>query len=219
MRELQVYCELFPWDASEEAVLAINPQGFILSGGPASVYDAAAPSLPDYILQQAVPVLGICYGMQLLVRALGGEVAGSEQREYGLTRVNAPTDSVLFEAGDHPVWMSHGDIVQTLPEGFQPLAHSQHGIIAGMRSADAHIFGLQFHPEVNHTVGGLQMLEKFIRKVCNLPAQPGQRMRSSPVRLKRSARRWGANLCWRLSAAEWIRALLLRSCTGQSAHN
>ncbi|HXG37075.1 MAG TPA: glutamine-hydrolyzing GMP synthase, partial [Dehalococcoidia bacterium] len=152
VRECHVYCELLPFDAPWEQVAALNPRGFILSGGPASVYEEGAPLAPAYVFESGLPVLGICYGMQLLAHQLGGKVAPSAQREYGhaLLRVSPPV-SPLFAGlpGGFPVWMSHGDQVMELPPGFRALAHSDNSPVAVMAD-DSRLFGLQFHPEVAH---------------------------------------------------------------------
>ncbi len=173
VRAAHVYCELFPWDAPAEQVMAIRPRGFILSGGPNSVYAPNAPSLPAYVLESGLPVLGICYGMQLLAHTLGGDVAPLEQREYGYTEVDYTDDTaartllppslVGRRAG---VWMSHGDGVRTLPAGFVPIAHSAHRLIAGMAAPARRIYALQFHPEVSHTQHGSAILARFARDVC-----------------------------------------------------
>jgi len=168
LRELHVYCELFPWDAGEEKIYATAPQAYILSGGPSSVYDTSAPTLPDYVLESGLPILGICYGMQLLVHHLGGEVSGSDTREYGLTTVHVSQENELIGPRDHRVWMSHGDVVQQLPDGFSPLAVSQHGITAAMGNSQTKIFGMQFHPEVSHTEGGKNMLQRFAFEICQI---------------------------------------------------
>jgi GMP synthase (glutamine-hydrolysing) len=166
LRELQIYCELFPWYTQQATIEAINPQGYILSGGPSSVYDKNAPTLPEFVIKSGLPILGICYGMQLLVHHLGGEVTASETREYGFTTVAVSDDNAMIPQGEHQVWMSHGDIVRQLPPGFTQIAGSQHGIIAAMENVTTKVFGLQFHPEVSHTAGGLQMLKEFARGVC-----------------------------------------------------
>ncbi len=127
VRELNVYCQLFPHDAPAEQVLALKPAGFILSGGPSSVYDAGAPQLPDYVLQAGKPVLGICYGMQLLAQALGGHVAASDQREYGRAQVKpvaVPDSGFQLPVSNFMAWMSHGDKVDQLPPGFALRAES-----------------------------------------------------------------------------------------------
>ncbi len=175
VREAQVYCELFSWTAVPEEVLALNPKGFILSGGPNSVYDADAPTLPDYVLQSGLPVLGICYGMQLLVHHLGGRVSSSPHREYGpaLLSVDA-TDGGLFgdwrlEIGEsklQQVWMSHGDKVERLPAGFEPLAHSGNSPFAAVAAVQRGYYGVQFHPEVVHTTQGRVLLRNFVQDIC-----------------------------------------------------
>ncbi len=170
LREKHIYCELFPWDAAQEKIAAIAPAGYILSGGPSSVYDTGAPYLPAFILESGLPVLGICYGMQLLVHHLGGKVTGAETREYGFTTIDITGANPLVETGSQQVWMSHGDIVQELPDGFSLFAASQHGILAGIGNADKKIYGLQFHPEVSHTVGGTNMLELFAADICGVQA-------------------------------------------------
>ncbi len=169
IRELQVYCELFPWDAPEHEVLSIAPQGLILSGGPASVYENSAPILPPYILESKLPLLGICYGMQLLVQELGGKVAPSNQREYGLSEITTSTDNPLLPPGSYQVWMSHGDRVEKFPPGFALLAASGSCPIAAIGDSKRHIYALQFHPEVHHTPNGLEMLKRFVVNICGAP--------------------------------------------------
>jgi len=189
VRECNVYCELLPFDAPREEVERLNPRGFILSGGPASVYDEGAPLAPDYVLQSGLPVLGICYGMQLLAHQLGGRVAPSGQREYGpaIIHTNTPAhpdeaasplsrevgEGTGVRAGDIfaglpaslPVWMSHGDRVVELPPGFRSLAHSDNSPVAVMGN-DKAIVGLQFHPEVVHTQHGKAIVENFLYRLC-----------------------------------------------------
>ncbi len=171
VRELQVYCELFPWDTSSEVVLSIKPKGFILSGGPASVYEPGAPYIPSYIFDGNLPVLGICYGMQALTHALGGKVAPASEREYGLAQVTTITDNPLLPPGQQAVWMSHGDRIEKPPIGFMPLASSENSPIAMMGNVAKQYYGLQFHPEVHHTPGGLEILRRFIYDVCKV--EPG----------------------------------------------
>ncbi len=166
VREVQVYCELFPWDAPAESVLALQPRGFILSGGPASVYAPDAPFIPDYVLQSGLPVLGICYGMQALTQALGGQVDASSEREYGPAELLVEVDNPLIPPGTQAVWMSHGDRITTPPPGFRPLGRSGNSPVAFMGDLERHYFGLQFHPEVHHTPGGSDILRRFVVDVC-----------------------------------------------------
>ncbi|TFH35716.1 MAG: glutamine-hydrolyzing GMP synthase [Anaerolineales bacterium] len=166
VREAHVFCELFPYDAPAEQVLALAPCGYILSGGPASVYEAGAPQIPAYILQSEMPILGICYGMQALTHALGGVVAASTQREYGLAMIEVVEALDVLPRGQHPVWMSHGDRIETPPLGFQVIAHSDHSPIAAMADPQSKRYGLQFHPEVEHTPIGREILRTFVVEVC-----------------------------------------------------
>jgi GMP synthase (glutamine-hydrolysing) len=171
VREVQVYCELFPWDAPAKQVLALVPKGFILSGGPASVYEPGAPMLPAYLLESKLPILGICYGMQALTHALGGRVAAASQREYGLAQLETLLANPLLPTGIQPVWMSHGDRIETLPPGFSLLARSASSPFAAMGDLQRNYFGVQFHPEVHHTPGGVEILRRFVTDICH--AQPG----------------------------------------------
>lgn len=166
VREQQVYCELFPWDAPAEQVLALHPKGFILSGGPASVYEPEAPVVPAYVFNRRVPVLGICYGMQALTQALGGEVAPSAEREYGPAQVETLVDNPLIPPGNQQVWMSHGDRIQKPPPGFVTLGQSANSPVAIMGDLKRRYFGLQFHPEVRHTPGGKDILRRFVIDIC-----------------------------------------------------
>ncbi len=166
VRELHVYCELIPWDASEAEVLALHPEGIILSGGPGSVYAEHAPSLPPYVLQSGLPILGICYGMQLLANALGGKVRVSAQREYGLAEIQVVQKNRLIPEEIHKVWMSHGDRVEEMPAGFSLLATSQTCPIAAMGDKKRGWYGVQFHPEVAHTLHGERILQNFMSDIC-----------------------------------------------------
>jgi GMP synthase (glutamine-hydrolysing) len=172
IREAHVYCELFPWDAPPERVLALEPRGFVLSGGPASVYVPSAPRLPDYVLDRGVPVLGICYGMQLLAHYLDGKVVPASRREYGPATVElVGPDNPLFRDLQPPtsnlkVWMSHGDRIEVLPAGFEVLALSSNSPVAAMGDLARGLYGLQFHPEVVHTERGQDILRQFAVDVC-----------------------------------------------------
>ncbi|MBM3150806.1 MAG: glutamine-hydrolyzing GMP synthase [Chloroflexi bacterium] len=166
VREAQVYCELFPWDAPPGTVQALRPRGFILSGGPASVYADGAPRLPPYILESGLPLLGICYGMQLLTHTLGGTVNPSREREYGNAVVEVQVANPLLASRPFQAWMSHGDRITELPPGFISLARSGNSPFAAMGNAARKVYGLQFHPEVNHTSGGADILRRFAVDIC-----------------------------------------------------
>ncbi|MBN2499962.1 MAG: glutamine-hydrolyzing GMP synthase, partial [Anaerolineales bacterium] len=168
VRESQVYCELFPWNTPAAEVLALEPKGFILSGGPASVYAPGAPQLPAYVLESGLPVLGICYGMQALTHALGGVVASSTEREYGAAQLQTIVDNPLLPTGERRVWMSHGDRIETPPEGFVSLAVTSNAPVAAMGDVGRGLYGVQFHPEVRHTPNGSEILRRFVVEVCGI---------------------------------------------------
>ena len=168
VRELHVYSEILPHDATQEEIVRLNPRGIILSGGPASVYDEGAPTLPEFLLDLGVPVLGICYGMQLLAYRLGGRVEKTATREYGPASVQVDQAGTLFAnlPEQLSVWMSHGDAITALPEGFVALAHSDGCPFAAMADPTRKIYALQFHPEVAHTPQGIDILRRFLFDVC-----------------------------------------------------
>jgi len=166
VRELQVFSEIVAWDSPAAKVVAMHPRGYILSGGPASVYDENAPYLPEYVLQADVPVLGICYGMHAMTKALGGQVVGGGVREYGLAEITVSQPNALLPDRPQTVWMSHGDKVERMPAGFVPLAKSDNGLLAGMADESRRLYALQFHPEVNHTQLGRDMLHHFVLDIC-----------------------------------------------------
>lgn len=165
VREAQVYCELFPWDAPVEKILSIAPKGFILSGGPKSVYEEGAPYIQDFIFKTGLPILGICYGMQALTHALGGQVDPSAQREYGFAQIEPAISGTMMDVLS-TVWMSHGDRITRLPEGFIPLARSGNSPFAAMGDMQRKYFGVQFHPEVHHTPNGEKLLKHFAVDIC-----------------------------------------------------
>ncbi len=168
VREAQVYSELFPWDAPADKVLALQPKGYILSGGPASVYAPGAPFIPRFVLDSGKPILGICYGMQALTHALGGKVSPAADREYGPAEIDIHQANPLINTGRQSVWMSHGDRIEKLPDGFIPIAQSPNSPFAAMGNLAAKRFGLQFHPEVRHTPGGFEMLRRFVIDICQV---------------------------------------------------
>jgi GMP synthase (glutamine-hydrolysing) len=169
VRESRVYCEIFPHDVTGEELAAKNVAGVILSGGPASVYDAGAPGIDERILDGRWPVLGICYGMQLMAHALGGEVAPEGRREYGPATVEIEERGPLFDGlgARERAWMSHGDTVKRLPPGFHGIASTERLPVAAM-SDGTRRFGVQFHPEVMHTPRGAEVLRNFLYRICGV---------------------------------------------------
>jgi len=172
IRESRVYCEIHPCTLPLEEIRRFGPQGIVLSGGPSSVYDEGAPTVDAGLFDLGVPVLGICYGLQLMTQALGGAVARGSRREYGLVHiwVDEPKGILKgFGPGETvPVWMSHGDKVETLPPGFRTLAHSENSPVAAAAHAERPLYGVQFHPEVVHTPRGIEMIDNFLFDVCRL---------------------------------------------------
>ncbi len=170
IRELHVYSEIQPGDLGAAAVADFDPSGIVLSGGPASVLDEDSPEFDPAVLELQVPILGICYGLQLLVQRLGGRVEPAADREYGRAQLCVDiADRLLGDAnpeGERAVWMSHGDRVLRLPEGFETVAHTANSPFAAVRHCERPIWGIQFHPEVAHTEGGTELLERFVRGVC-----------------------------------------------------
>ncbi len=188
VRECNVYCEVVPHDAPWESISPLQPKGFILSGGPGSVYDEGAPLAPAYVYESLVPVLGICYGMQLIAHQLGGEVVLGQKREYGLAVLHQNSNATpLFDGlpPDIPVWMSHGDRIEDMPPGFTSLAYTDNSPVAAMGN-EAGIIGLQFHPEVVHTPQGKTILQNFLHEVCGCSGTwtPGSFVAESVERVK-----------------------------------
>jgi len=170
LRELGVYCEIHPCTMSGNAMRAWNPRGVVLSGGPASVLAEGSPRVDRTVWELGVPVLGICYGLQLIAHELGGKVDKAAHREYGPATIEARGESPLFRGlpGKLDVWMSHGDRVESLPPGFEPVASSGNAPFAAVQDARRRIFGVQFHPEVAHTPKGPELLRNFAIGVCGL---------------------------------------------------
>ncbi|MBY6186161.1 glutamine-hydrolyzing GMP synthase [Marinobacter hydrocarbonoclasticus] len=181
IREIGVYCELWGWDVSEEQIRNFNPTGIVLSGGPESVTEAGSPRAPQYVFDAGVPVLGVCYGMQTMAEQLGGKVAGSDLREFGYAQVKVIEPTKLFEniedaiAEDGKalldVWMSHGDKVVAIPEGFSKVAETETCPFAAMADESRGFYGVQFHPEVTHSKQGKRMLEHFVLNICGCEAK------------------------------------------------
>ncbi len=173
VREAGVYCEIAPFQSAERAFADICPKAVILSGGPCSVTEESSPRAPQSIFESGVPVLGICYGEQTMATQLGGRVEAGHHREFGRAEVTALARSALFdgvweEGGSHTVWMSHGDRVTRLPEGFAIIAASQNAPMAVIANEARRYYGLQFHPEVVHTPDGAKLLANFVHKVAGL---------------------------------------------------
>ncbi len=170
VRELSVYSEMVPFDISYEEILAKKPNAIILTGGPASVHVADAPACDPRIFSMGIPVLGICYGMHLMAQTLGGEVQASDLREYGRAQLMINGDNKLFKGIASPtqVWMSHGDSIITIPDGFGISASTNNCSVAAFSSPSANLYGVQFHPEVRHTIEGMKILGNFLFEVCQL---------------------------------------------------
>ncbi|MDH5477898.1 MAG: glutamine-hydrolyzing GMP synthase [Nitrospinota bacterium] len=167
-RELRVYAEIHPYNIGLDKIKEFAPKGIILSGGPGNITEPDAPMAPKEIFDLGAPVLGICYGMQLMAHLLGGEVAKAQRREYGYARMEIDDTSDLFHglAGGQDVWMSHGDRLEKAPPGFRRIGHTEGSSLAAMRHDARPLFGIQFHPEVAHTPNGSAMLENFLFRVC-----------------------------------------------------
>jgi GMP synthase (glutamine-hydrolysing) len=170
IRECHVYSEIVAHDLPVSELAARRPAGIVLSGGPASVYEAGAPALDPAVFELGVPVLGICYGHQLMAQTLGGEVEATGQREYGRTRLHVTEPGILLEelAADEQVWMSHGDAVTRAPEGFRVTSRTDAIPIASMEDPERSLYAVQFHPEVAHTPKGIAVMKRFLYEGCGL---------------------------------------------------
>jgi len=172
VREARVYCEIHPYNLAPQKIRAMHPRGIILSGGPASLYESGAPDVSPEVLDSGCPVLGICYGMYVIAHHLGAKNAGAVAREYGPAMLTIDEHDALFEGLDgdeHRVWMSHGDRIESLPQGLVAIAHSNNSPYAAVRTRDGGARGIQFHPEVAHTPCGTQVLRNFALKICGEP--------------------------------------------------
>ena len=171
VREAHVYSEIVPHTATAADLVARRPSGIILSGGPKSVNELPAPTIDPAVYRAGIPILGICYGAQLLTQQLGGEVARTGRGEYGRTPLTVTGTSPLFVdwPGNGEVWMSHGDAITTVPDGFVATATSPDAPVAALHDVERSIYGVQFHPEVVHTERGRDLLERFLYDVCHCP--------------------------------------------------
>ena len=190
VREAKIYCEIHPFNEPLAKIKAFSPKGIILSGGPASVYDENAPMCDGQVLNLGIPILGICYGMQFLTYFRGGLVAKAIDREYGDVSVTIEDERDLFhglgKGSTHTVWMSHGDRIDRMPEGFEVLASSKSSPVAAMADISRRCFGVQFHPEVAHTPQGLKILRNFLFRICG--CKPSWTMTSFVRRTVKSLR-------------------------------
>ncbi|MGB1287053.1 MAG: glutamine-hydrolyzing GMP synthase [Aggregatilineales bacterium] len=173
IREQGVYAQVYAWRGSADHINEFNPAGYILSGGPRSIYDHNAPHMPDFMRDTEKPILGICYGMQALTDAFGGEVAASQEREYGQAILQHHQESALLAGLPETVrvWMSHGDRIETPPPGFEAVASSDNSPCAVIARTEKHLYGVQFHPEVTHTPQGTVILRNFLFNICECQPQ------------------------------------------------
>jgi GMP synthase (glutamine-hydrolysing) len=192
VREAHVFCELHPFDMDLAAIRSFAPSGIILSGGPKSVYEPGAPSVAEELFELGVPVLGICYGMQLMSRHFGGEVVPAGKREFGHADLLAagcpgPLFDGFFVDGKSPVWMSHGDHVSRIPAGFETVAGTVNAPVCAIQDVERKLYGVQFHPEVNHTPRGEVLIDTFVRKICGCSGQwtPGRIIEDAVERIRR----------------------------------
>ena len=191
VREAHVFCELHPFDMDMAAIRSFAPTGIILSGGPMSVYEPGAPSVAEELFELGVPVLGICYGMQLMSRHFGGEVVPAGKREFGHAGLlvaghPGPLFEGFFIDGRSPVWMSHGDHVSRMPEGFETVAGTVNAPVCAIQDVSRNLYGVQFHPEVNHTPRGEVLIDTFVRKICGCSGQwtPGRIIEDAVERIR-----------------------------------
>ncbi|WP_051023684.1 glutamine-hydrolyzing GMP synthase [Synechococcus sp. PCC 7502] len=168
IRETQVYSEVLPYYTTAAELAKFSPKGIILSGGPSSVYDQGAPTSDPEIWNLGIPILGVCYGMQLMVQQLGGNVARAERGEYGKANllINDPTNLLTNVENEAIMWMSHGDSVIAMPEGFELLAHTANTPVAAIANLEQNFYGVQFHPEVVHSLGGMALIRNFVYGIC-----------------------------------------------------
>ena len=174
IREMNVYCELKPFDVSLDFIKDFAPKGIIFSGGPSSVNDEGAPDVDPKIFELGIPILGICYGMQLTSSRLGGKLSSGKSREYGRAYIeNLAPDSPFFKGISlkTQVWMSHSDYVSEIPQGFYPIAKTDTIPFAAIGNDEKKIYAVQFHPEVNHSLEGRKMLSNFLFEVCGAKAE------------------------------------------------
>lgn len=227
VRELSVYSEIHPYNLSLDSIKEFDPKGIILSGGPSSVYDEGAPKVSADLFSQNIPVLGICYGMQLITELFGGRVAGSAAREYGYAEIEIDSKDPLFidldefdRDGKISVWMSHGDKVEMLPDKFYPIAKSENSPFAAIRNGPGDIYGVQFHPEVVHTPSGVKVLDNFISNVCEAAKQwnMGSFIEQSIMRIKKTVGDYGLVLGLSGGVDSSVAAVLIHRAIGEQLY-
>lgn len=204
VRDLGIYSFIVPGDVTLDRILEFHPGAIVLSGGPSSVYETGAPALPEGFMEfqkrTGIPVLGICYGLQLLVHELGGEVRPGKVREYGKSEIQADASAALFGGGFHgrqTVWMSHGDEVARAPEGFRTVATSSSGVVAAIENPERGLYAIQFHPEVTHSQNGQELIRHFAQKIAGLRADwaMGSVIEEQVEKIKRQVGAQGHALC------------------------
>ena len=225
VRELGVFSEILFWDSPIEKLRASNPAGIIISGGPRSVLEADSPNIPDEILNSDTPILGICYGMQLLAFKLGGKVKKGDYAEYGRAVVKIVKDAALFKSMPETdcieVWMSHWDEVVSLPEDYSATAFSENGALASFQSPDARVFGLQFHPEVAHTKRGKDILSAYLFDICKCSAdwQLGNSWIDKEIEKIREQTQGGSVLCGLSGGVDsTVSAVITQRAVGDKLH-
>ena len=168
IRELNVYSEIHPFQVSIDFIKEFNPKAIILSGGPSSVYEEDAPKVDKKLFELGIPILGICYGMQIIVYSMGGKVESADKREYGKAEIEITNHESIFKSfgKNNIVWMSHGDSIKSIPEGFELIAKTPNTELAAIENKQKNIYAIQFHPEVVHTENGIKIIENFLFNIC-----------------------------------------------------
>ncbi len=220
VRELRVFSEMHPHTISVKKVKLINPSGIILSGGPKSVYDKDSPSLDPEILKLGIPILGICYGLQLICKLTGGKVKPAKDREYGKAKLNVNSENILFKnvKRNSTVWMSHGDYLTGLPKEFKIIGKSEHSPICAIANDKKKIYGVQFHPEVNHTQEGTKILSNFVHKICGCASDwtPGNFIKKSVKQIKNTVGDAKAICALSGGVDSTVAAVLVKKSIGQN---
>ncbi len=223
IRDAGVYSEIMPWDAGEEAVREFDPAGIVLSGGPQSVTEGRTPRAPGCVFELGKPVLGICYGMQTLAAQLGGSVEIGDSAEFGPADVRVIADNALLSGLSREpleVWMSHGDRVNRLPEGFDGIAESENAPLAAIADPARGMYGVQFHPEVTHTPHGQQMIERFVHEICGLGRdwEAGAIAESAIEQIRLDAPRGNVLLALSGGVDSSVLSVLLQKAVGDRLH-